>query len=353
MPQPEKVDPQLVYLDPARLDLIRINRGLSRKQLANSARLAVNTVLDTFRSGNGLQPSSARKLAQHLGCEVTELLAPWDPRYQPPGSPAGLGTPHLEWEAVGYLEQGRMAANGLYYIVCRMQHRHLASRTGRGKFYHLSLLSQQYRADVKEKLSRHAEVCVRVGRHPNIAYHLSSAPAGNEGWWVIDDWLGERTLSSEISTGSLQKNTIRPILLDIAQGLEALHRSDVVFRELAPSRVILTEEQRCVLTDFELAKLLDGSPSVSSEWPEDPFRAPEVDGGEATPQADLYSFGCLAAALLSGQTPPAGAAQTLLREGDFPKRLGKLLSDCVEPVPHRRPEGVAPLIRELIRWKEK
>jgi len=58
------------------------------------------------------------------------------------------------------------------------------------------------------------------------------------------------------------------LLLDVASGLQALHNSGVVFRELAPTRVLSgAKDGRAVLTDFELAKLMDGSPSVSSEWP--------------------------------------------------------------------------------------
>ena len=61
---------------------------------------------------------------------------------------------------------------------------------------------------------------------------------------------------------------------EIAGGLSALHRAQIVMRELAPSRVLLAKSDgRAVLTDFELAKLLAGGPTVSpgEEWPEDPY----------------------------------------------------------------------------------
>jgi serine/threonine protein kinase len=116
--------------------------------------------------------------------------------------------------------------------------------------------------------------------------------------------------------------------------------------------------ERAVLTDFELAKLLDGSPSVSSEWPEDPFRAPELEAGESVsaadyPRADLYSLGCLAAAAITGQTPAAGQAASVLRQAALPPRLKRLLADCVRPVPSQRPPGIAPLIKELDRLVRK
>ena len=78
------------------------------------------------------------------------------------------------------------------------------------------------------------------------------------------------------------------LMHEIALGLDALHSASVVFRELAPSRVILAaDDQRAVLTDFELAKLLDTGPTVSTSWPDDPYRAPEVEDATASERSDL------------------------------------------------------------------
>jgi serine/threonine protein kinase len=144
------------------------------------------------------------------------------------------------------------------------------------------------------------------------------------------------------------------LLLEIVTGLQALHAAGVIFRELAPSRILISERDgRAVLTDFELARLLDGSPSVSSEWPEDPYRAPEVDGGNANVQADLYSFGRLAAAAAAGQLVDHEAAADALNHVGVPKRLIKLLMDCQEPAPQKRPSTLAPLQKELIIWQKK
>lgn len=350
---PAKVDPQLVYLDPFLMDRIRLNAGLSRKKLATKAGLAVNTVLEAF-TARGLQPEKARLLAKHLGCEVVDLLAPWDPRYVAAPEVPVAWSKLAEWETVGYLEQGRLAANGLYYIVCRMRHQHTPSRRGRGKFYHLSWLPQLLREGMEAKLSRHAEVCARVAKHPNVVTNLSSTPAGgDDGWWVIDDWVGEQTLADWFLNGGWPREQLPRLLLDVALALEALHSAGIIFRELAPARILIADEDgRAVLTDFELAKLLDGSPSVSSEWPEDPYRAPEVDGDAATFKSDLYSFAYLAAAAIAGETPETGNAAAVLNQADLPKRARSLLVSCLEPIPARRAADLTPLIKELARWSE-
>lgn len=346
-------DPQLVYLDPFLVDRLRLNAGLSKKVLAYEATLAVNTVLHFFEGG-GLQPKVAQRLATALKKDVTDLLAPWDPRYSPPQPVIGPAGGMPEWETVEYLDQGRLAPNGLYYIVCRLQHRHTAGRFGRGKFFHLSWLPSGTRNGMRHKLSRHADACQRVGAHPHVVINHSSTPVGDDGWWVVDQWIGPQTLQSALDSGGYPKTQLPRLLHELALGLTALHHAGVILRELAPARVLLSaNDGRAVLTDFELAKLLEGSPSVSSEWPDDPYRAPELDGGATTIQADLYSFGRIALAVAASLVTPVDRATVAFGSAGIPKRLARYLTDCLHPLPSHRPPELAPLLVELARWAQR
>jgi serine/threonine protein kinase len=259
-----------------------------------------------------------------------------------------------EWETVGYLDQGRLAPNGLYYIVCRLQHRHTAGRFGRGKFFHLSWLRAGTRDHMRHKLSRHADACQRVGSHPHVVINHSSTPVGDDGWWVVDQWIGPQTLQCALDSDGHPRSQVPRLLHELALGLTALHDAGVILRELAPARVLLSEKDgRAVLTDFELAKLLEGSPSVSSEWPEDPFRAPELDGGTTTIQADLYSFGRIALAAAASLETPVDRAPVAFGAMGMPKRLARYLTDCLHPLPSQRPPELAPLLVELARWAQR
>ena len=67
----------------------------------------------------------------------------------------------------------------------------------------------------------------------------------------------------------------------IGEGLQALHVAKIIRRELAPRFIILRAKDGApVLTDFELAKLLEGRPTVAPKggWPDDPNQATEVSG---------------------------------------------------------------------------
>ncbi len=282
VPPSNLTDQQMVFLDPVLLDRARINAGLSLKELAVKADINYRTVRGVFGRG-GMLPSKAKDIADTLKCGVLELLAPWDPRFVLPKT-ASPWLGETEWERVKHLECGRQAANGLYYVVCQMRHRHTAGRLGRGKFYVLSWLRTELTKGVRHKLTRHAEVCAKFKVHPHITINHTSTPTGNEdGWWVVDEWFGEHTLADRLEQCPWPQAELPRLLHQIALGLSALHAVGVVFRELAPSRVLIADDDgRAVLTDFELAKLLEGLPSVAGDWPEDPFRPPEVDGGSWT-----------------------------------------------------------------------
>lgn len=350
----EAIDPQMIYVEPAFIAKAAASLGKGLKDYAAELGLNYRTLREISRGG-GVLPSTAKEIADKYKVDVLKILAPWDPRYEPSGDRPGMWSPFTDWEAKGILEQGRLAPNGLYYVVCRMEHRHTKGKLGRGKFYHLFWLRPEQRGDAQHQLTRHADVCARVGVHPNLAVNHTSTPLTNdEGWWVIDDWIGEKTLADHIAAHPWPIEKLPQLLLEIAKGLKALHNGGVIFRELAPTRVLLSEKDgRAVLTDFELAKLLDGSPSVSSDWPEDPFRAPEVEDGDVTVRADLYSLAQVAAAAVAGPEFGKTPADAILGNLEMPKVLKRLLVGSLEELSDRRPEALTPILKALTNWTEK
>jgi serine/threonine protein kinase len=352
--KPDLVETPSAFLDPLLVDGERLNTGLARKDFAIAAGIVYHTYQSVLR-GNAVTAQSAKLIATKLGKKVTDLLSPRDPRFIPTKDLAAPWSGASEWELVGFLDQSRWAPNGLYYHVCQMRHRHTAARRGRGKFYLLSCMLEKTKQDVQHKLSRHADVCERVKLHPHLAVNHTSTPiANNEGWWVIDDWVGERTVADHLQTAPWPPGRLARLLHEIVFGLAALHTAGVILRELAPSRVLISDlDGRAVLTDFELAKLLDGSPTVSSEWPEDPYRAPEVGRSETTVRADLYSFGKLVLATVGCDLNDPNAAPVALGKAGVPKRLARLVLDCVDPIPSGRPRELGPVANELDRWVRK
>ena len=167
------------------------------------------------------------------------------------------------------------------------------------------------------------DVAARVGTHPNIVVNFASTPIANdEGWWVVDDWVGERTLGDHLGKEPWPREQLPRLLLDIRQGLDALHKAFVVFRELAPSRVLMADKGgRAVLTDFELAKLLDGGPSVSSRMAGRPLpRAGSRRGNRDGPRGPVQ-LGATHRRSPGRSNVDSAQASEVLDSTELPKRL--------------------------------
>lgn len=65
-PPPEQLDGRYVYLDPYVIDCARLNKGLSRKELANRCNVPAHRMSKMF-SGGGMLAASAKKVADFVG----------------------------------------------------------------------------------------------------------------------------------------------------------------------------------------------------------------------------------------------------------------------------------------------
>ena len=344
----------LAFLDWNALEKQMFERNVTETDLIDNKKISFNT-LKKIRDGKGIYPAVAKRLSRFLNCSYMDLLSSGDRRYESLAPPNPSSAGFAEWVVDDHNRTPHRASNELIYVISKMKHQHTANRRGRGKYYVLSGLQTKVREEWRHKLGRHADVCAAVRQNRNIALNLSSAPTpDNEGWWVIDDWVGEQTLEGKCKKGSCPPSEMPQLLLDIASGLHALHSAGVIFRELHPSRVLISDlDGHAVLTDFELGKLLDGGPSVSSEWQDDHFRAPEVDSGNFTHRADLYSFGKTALFAAAGRIDDdADASQSFTQVG-MPTEIAEYLLKCLESGVSRRPENVAIILKDLELWATK
>jgi serine/threonine protein kinase len=138
---------------------------------------------------------------------------------------------------------------------------------------------------------------------------------------AIDAAPARTTLSTKRASRRALEPLLRAALTQLAQGLEALHAAGFVHRDLKPSNVLVTRDDRVVITDFGLvtdagARGAQGTPL---------YMAPEQARGEpAGPEADWYSVGVMLFECLVGECPFAaegslGALMTAKMLRDAPK----------------------------------
>ena len=120
-------------------------------------------------------------------------------------------------------------------------------------------------------------------------------------------------------------------LREIASALAAVHRANVVHRDVKPGNVMVTEDGSAVLFDFGIARPAD--PNVNTFDGQSVrgnmvigtprYMAPEVTAGtRANAATDQFAWGVIAAELFAGKKPPEGAdIAQLLVAASLPKSL--------------------------------
>jgi tetratricopeptide (TPR) repeat protein len=136
---------------------------------------------------------------------------------------------------------------------------------------------------------------------------------------------GETLAERMRRSGPMPKAAAFPLIVQIANGLQAAHDKGVVHADLKPGNVILVPEtagERAVITDFGLARIdprlvpLDQATTfttVGTIAGTLGYMSPEqLTGGTLTPASDLYSFGIILFEMATGALPfdarNAGAA---------------------------------------------
>ncbi len=337
----------LVRVDPVKLLWHR--QRLSKSKSAFADHLVVDRKL-IYRIEDGLavKRTTAMVIASALGIAVEELLVS-TPVSQ---SPAEQVSPwnHPEWEIVpGTFSPLRLMSNGLVMRKAKVRHRVLENEFGRAKLYDIAGMPSAVRSQCHETLTRHAAVCRRLAPSPYISTNLTMTALQEQSiWTAVDTWVDGVSLAETLDANALPFDHAYMVMAQVSRGIEALHSERIVLRELNPESILICEaNNRCLLTDLELAKFLEIETTVSSRWTHNPYRAPEVSGGVSKPQADLYSLGRLLVRLVTGLLPDyphdVGALQTVLTAGP----LSDLTQRCLSPNWKKRPGSVAELLSVL------
>lgn len=336
-------DRRTYRMNPERITYRMRQRGWTSEELAKRADISVGTLFNLLNKQKSVYLSTAIRIQNALGvAQLDELLWQSDST-----SPQRIDSTQ-EWNVAEVLTPWITASNQLQFHICRLEHQHL-KRRARGKQYELRAMSSADQERCRSLFLRHAEVCAAIGSHPHIIRNLTTYPAPDgRAWWVIDEWVEGQTLAEVLAAGAISRELAWSWLLQIAEALEALHLVGIIRRELTPQSILI-RDGNVVLTEFELAKLLDGSPSVASDdWPVDDYRAPEAESDDINRQADIYTWGRLAAHFLTGELPERTHEAQALQKLRLPKAITDLLTRCLAVSRRSRPADFAH-IQDVVR----
>ncbi len=141
-----------------------------------------------------------------------------------------------------------------------------------------------------------------------------------------------QSFAQRLAAGPLPPREAAALMVKVAEAIAYAHQRGVIHRDLKPANILLDQAANPRVTDFGLAKKLEGNSSLTgsgqimgtpSYMPPEQARGQR---GEVGPAADVYALGATLYALVTGR-PPFQAATPM-------DTVIQVLSD--EPVPPRR-----------------
>lgn len=161
-------------------------------------------------------------------------------------------------------------------------------------------------------------------------------------------------------------NEIRRIIEQIAKGLQAMHRREMLHQDIRPDNIMIDQSGTLKIIDFGSTRVA-GVAELGAETElilgTAQFTAPEYFLGQAgTPQSDIFSLGVLTYHLLSESLPYGTAVsktysvaaqrklnyQSLIREDrKIPFWVDDTIKKAVNIQPHKRYQEVAEFVYDL------
>jgi serine/threonine protein kinase len=180
---------------------------------------------------------------------------------------------------------------------------------------------------ILKRFEREAKVLARL-THPNIV-HINDFGEHDGIPYLVMDYLPGGTLKQRLGKPMPWQDAVR-LLLPIARALQFAHGQAIIHRDVKPSNILVTLSGEPMLSDFGIAKILEGDETttltgfgIGVGTPE--YMAPEQWIGQTTPQSDIYSLGVVFYEMITGYKPYVA---------DTPAAI--LLKQANEPLPRPR-----------------
>lgn len=147
-------------------------------------------------------------------------------------------------------------------------------------------------------------------RHPNIVTIYEVAQQDRQ-LFIAMEFVEGRSLEAIIKQeGALTLPRTVALLRQVAAALDYAHERRFVHRDIKPANIMVTPDERVVITDFGIAKAMEGSGATAritqagSVLGTLEYMAPEqIQGQPPDYRADLYSLGIVAYEMLTGRIP--------------------------------------------------
>lgn len=210
------------------------------------------------------------------------------------------------------------------------------------------------------RFRREATATARL-THPHVVSLYDAALAAGQAFLVMELLPGPSVEELVRRDGPLEVEHALDLARQAAQGLEAIHATGVVHRDVKPSNLLLDRAGRVRIVDFGIAALAESTSVLTATDTvvgSAPYLSPEQAAGQqATRASDHYALGCVLMTMLTGRPPFTGEHPLAIlrqhlddtppapsrRRPEVPAAVDALVGDLLAKDPARRQAGIAAL----------
>ncbi|MGY3616921.1 protein kinase domain-containing protein [Bradyrhizobium sp. USDA 10063] len=187
--------------------------------------------------------------------------------------------------------------------------------------------------------------------------------------YVATEFIDGQTLRQwMIDNPKPQLETVRGIVEQIAKGIRAFHRKEMLHQDIRPDNIMIDKTGTVKIIDFGSTRITGVVEAAPSDAPDDilgtqQYTAPEYFLGEpGTPRSDLFSLGVVTYHMLTGRLPyGAQVARARTRSDlsrliygpathicpEIPIWVDRTLERAVHPNPYKRYDSLSEFLFDL------
>jgi serine/threonine protein kinase len=147
--------------------------------------------------------------------------------------------------------------------------------------------------------------------HQNVATIYEIDEVGGE-WFMAMAYVEGKSLKQMIKEKTFSIQEFLKIAIQIAEGLNAAHRKEVIHRDVKSDNIMITKDGLVKVTDFGLAKLRGVSTITASGTVLGTFEYMSPEQAQGLPldyRSDIFSFGVVMYEMITGRMPFRGSTR--------------------------------------------
>lgn len=160
-----------------------------------------------------------------------------------------------------------------------------------------------------------------------------------DGQIVLEEFISGVTVADVMKSGKYRYRGAKRVLVSVCNALEILHQNNIVHRDIKPENIIISDDGRVVLIDFNISRKVSPNTKDTVIMGTVGYASPEQLGiAQSDARTDIYAMGVLLNVMLTGKHP-----SELLARG----KVGKIVKKCTSVNPNDRYQSVQKLAEAI------